>query len=109
MPFHTHRLPNGLQIIGETIPTARSVAVGFFVKAGSRDEISAEAGVSHYLEHMAFKGTPRRTAAEVNQHLPQTEQQQRRQDADQAVAAAGRQTPVLRLVDHTSCSCCGRR
>ena len=70
MPFHTHRLPNGLQLIGETIPTSRSIAVGFFVQTGARDEVrtavGTESGVSHFLEHMMFKGTPRRTALEVN-------------------------------------------
>src|SRR3954464_1626703 len=66
MPFHTHRLPNGLTLIGETIPTARSVSVGFFTLAGSRDETAGESGVSHFLEHMVFKGTPRRSALEVN-------------------------------------------
>ncbi|OWK46349.1 M16 family metallopeptidase [Fimbriiglobus ruber] len=66
MPFHTHRLLNGLQIIGETIPSARSAAVGFFVKTGSRDESADVAGVSHFLEHMLFKGTPRRSALDVN-------------------------------------------
>ncbi|HEY1190336.1 MAG TPA: pitrilysin family protein [Gemmata sp.] len=66
MPFHSHRLPNGLQIIGETSPAARSVAVGFFVKTGARDETPAEAGVSHFLEHMMFKGTARRSAEQVN-------------------------------------------
>ena len=69
MPFHTQKLSNGLELIGETLPSARSAAVGFFVKTGSRDEFSAEAGVSHYLEHMMFKGTPRRTADEVNLHF----------------------------------------
>ena len=66
MPFHTHTLPNGLQVIGETIPTARSVSVGFFIKTGARDETALEAGVSHFLEHMVFKGTARRTALDVN-------------------------------------------
>jgi len=66
MPFHTHRLPNGLQLVGETIPSARSVCVGFYVKTGSRDETPELAGVSHFLEHMAFKGTPRRSALDVN-------------------------------------------
>ncbi|AWM38934.1 Protease 3 precursor [Gemmata obscuriglobus] len=66
MPFHSYRLPNGLQIIGETSPAARSVAVGFFVKTGARDETAVEAGVSHFLEHMMFKGTARRTAEQVN-------------------------------------------
>ena len=66
MPFHTHRLPNGLQLIGESIPSARSSAVGFYVKTGARDETTAESGVSHFLEHMMFKGTPRRSALDVN-------------------------------------------
>ena len=66
MPFHTHTLPNGLQLIGETSPSARSVALGFFVRTGSRDETPEVSGVSHFLEHMMFKGTPRRTALEVN-------------------------------------------
>ena len=66
MAFHSHTLPNGLQLIGETSPSARSVAVGFFVRTGSRDETDAESGVSHFLEHMMFKGTPRRTAFDVN-------------------------------------------
>src|SRR4051794_2271570 len=66
MPFHSHVLPNGLQIIGETSPAARSVAVGFFVRTGSRDETPPESGVSHFLEHMMFKGTERRTAEQVN-------------------------------------------
>jgi predicted Zn-dependent peptidase len=66
MPFHTHRLPTGLQLIGETLPSSRSMSVGFFVRTGSRDEVAAESGVSHFLEHMVFKGTPRRTALDVN-------------------------------------------
>ena len=66
MSFHTHQFANGLQLIGETIPSARSTAIGFYVKTGSRDETADEAGVSHFLEHMAFKGTPRRTALDVN-------------------------------------------
>jgi predicted Zn-dependent peptidase len=66
MPFHTHRLPNGLQLIGETSPSARSVALGFFVRTGARDESPDVSGVSHFLEHMMFKGTPRRTALDVN-------------------------------------------
>src|SRR4051794_17129100 len=66
MPFHSHKLPNGLQIIGETSPSARSAALGFFVRTGARDETSAESGVTHFLEHMVFKGTPHRSAFDVN-------------------------------------------
>jgi predicted Zn-dependent peptidase len=66
VPFHSHRLPNGLQIIAETSPSARSMALGFFVRTGARDEVPEVSGVSHFLEHMVFKGTPRRSALDVN-------------------------------------------
>src|SRR5438045_7838762 len=66
MPFHRHVLPNGLQIIGETNPANRSVALGFFVRTGSRDETPEVSGVTHFLEHMIFKGSARRTYLDVN-------------------------------------------
>jgi predicted Zn-dependent peptidase len=66
MPFHSHKLANGLQIIGETSPSARSAALGFFVRTGARDETPEVSGVTHFLEHMVFKGTPHRTALDVN-------------------------------------------
>src|SRR5438477_7968599 len=66
MPFHRQVLANGLQVIGETSPSARSVALGFFVRTGSRDETGDISGVTHFLEHMVFKGTPRRSALDVN-------------------------------------------
>src|SRR6516225_3464365 len=53
-------------MIGETSPSARSVALGFFVRTGARDETTDVSGVTHFLEHMVFKGTPRRTALDVN-------------------------------------------
>jgi predicted Zn-dependent peptidase len=59
-------LANGLQIIGETSDSARSAAVAFFVRTGARDETPEVSGVTHFLEHMVFKGTPHRTALEVN-------------------------------------------
>src|SRR6266705_2483184 len=56
--FYTHRLPNGLQIVGQPMPDFESVAVSYFVHTGSRDEQDPKiAGVSHFLEHMVFKGT----------------------------------------------------
>ncbi len=67
MPFHHTVLPNGLTLIGESNPQARSVALGFFVKTGARDETPEVSGVTHFLEHMIFKGTPRRTALQVNE------------------------------------------
>lgn len=60
-----HRLANGLEIIGECSPSSHSAAIGFFVKTGSRDETQKEAGVSHFLEHMMFKGTAKRTSLQV--------------------------------------------
>jgi predicted Zn-dependent peptidase len=66
MTFHQHTLPNGLTILGETNPAALSVAVAFWVKTGSRDETPDVCGVSHFLEHMVFKGTARRDAFTVN-------------------------------------------
>src|SRR6516162_5531197 len=66
MPFHKQSLKNGLQIIGETNSSARSVALGFFVRTGARDETPEVSGVTHFLEHMVFKGTPHRTAFDVN-------------------------------------------
>jgi len=67
--FREQRLENGLEIIAECNPNAYSTALGFFVRAGSRDETDEIAGVSHFLEHMAFKGTPKRSAADVNREL----------------------------------------
>jgi predicted Zn-dependent peptidase len=66
MEFHHATLDNGLEVIAELNELAHSVAAGFFVKTGSRDESSELAGVSHFLEHMTFKGTPRRDAVAVN-------------------------------------------
>ncbi|MEI7836228.1 MAG: pitrilysin family protein [Planctomycetota bacterium] len=66
MEFRQTQLGNGLTIIGEVNREAASTAMGFFVQTGSRDETPDVAGVSHFLEHMMFKGTDRRSAAEVN-------------------------------------------
>ena len=66
MQFQHTQLPNGLQIVGETNPANRSVAVGFFVKTGARDETPEVSGVTHFLEHMIFKGTAKRNALAVN-------------------------------------------
>ncbi len=59
-------LDNGLTVIAECSPEAHTAAVGFFVKTGARDEPRELMGVSHFLEHMVFKGTERRTADDVN-------------------------------------------
>lgn len=60
-------LDNGVTVITETIDTVRSVALGIWFAVGSRDETPAEAGMSHFMEHMMFKGTPTKTAAEISE------------------------------------------
>src|SRR5215469_10053859 len=61
-----HTLPNGLQVLGQQMPDLESIAVCFHVRTGSRDEHDpALYGVSHFLEHMTFKGTPRRDADQI--------------------------------------------
>ena len=69
MQHHKHSLPNGLTIVGEHNPEARSLAMGFFVQTGARDESAEVSGVSHFLEHMMFKGSANRSAEEVNRHF----------------------------------------
>ena len=69
MDFRSHTLENGLEIVAECNDEAHSQGVGFFVKTGSRDETDELAGVSHFLEHMVFKGTPRRSADDVNREF----------------------------------------
>ena len=69
MNFCNHTLKNGLHLVAECNDEAHSTALGFFVEAGARDETDAVAGVSHFLEHMAFKGTPTRSADDVNRRF----------------------------------------
>jgi predicted Zn-dependent peptidase len=59
-------LPSGLRILTEAVPATRSVSFGIWVGVGSRDEAPGLSGVSHFLEHLLFKGTPRRTALEIS-------------------------------------------
>jgi len=59
-------LPSGLRIVTEEVSSVRSAAVGIWVNIGSRDEAPATAGASHFLEHLLFKGTPRRNALEIS-------------------------------------------
>ncbi len=69
MKFRQATLDNGLEIVAECNDAAHSIGVGFFVRTGARDESDEVAGVSHFLEHMAFKGTPRRSAEDVNREF----------------------------------------
>lgn len=67
--FQRETLDNGLTIIAETDPAAHTAAAGFFVRTGARDERPEVMGVSHFLEHMMFKGTARRSADDVNREF----------------------------------------
>ncbi len=69
MEFKNTTLDNGLTIIAEVNGAAASMAAGFFVRTGSRDETPNISGVSHFLEHMVFKGTARRTPMDVNREF----------------------------------------
>ncbi len=58
-------LDSGLRVVTEVVPSVRSVALGLWVRTGSRDEAPAQAGVSHFLEHLLFKGTKSHSAIEI--------------------------------------------
>jgi predicted Zn-dependent peptidase len=58
-------LDSGIRVVTEVVPSVRSVALGLWVRTGSRDETPAQAGVSHFLEHLLFKGTERYSAIEI--------------------------------------------
>lgn len=62
-------LDNGLRVVTEEIPTVKSVTIGIWVNVGSRDERRGEEGLSHFLEHMFFKGTRRRSAAQISREI----------------------------------------
>jgi predicted Zn-dependent peptidase len=67
--FQKAVLDNGLTVVGEENPSALSMACGYFVRTGARDETAEVSGVSHFLEHMLFKGTPQRSAEDVNREF----------------------------------------
>src|SRR5438876_10809509 len=58
-------LDTGERVISERVPSVRSVAIGYWIGAGSRDETDAKAGVSHFIEHLLFKGSAGYTALEI--------------------------------------------
>jgi predicted Zn-dependent peptidase len=64
-PLEQTDLPNGLRIVTETMPEARSVTLGAWVRVGGRDEPDELSGASHFLEHLLFKGTEDRSAREI--------------------------------------------
>jgi predicted Zn-dependent peptidase len=68
-PIRVTRLPSGLVVVSERMERVETVSLGAYVGAGTRHEDAAENGVSHFLEHMAFKGTERRSAAQIAEEM----------------------------------------
>src|ERR1700739_473987 len=62
-------LPNGVVVVTEKMPQVRSVSVGIWLDTGSRAESSDQNGIAHFIEHMVFKGTTKRTAEEIAQSV----------------------------------------
>ena len=62
-------LPNGLRVVGERLPYLRSVSIGAWMHVGSMMEEPSENGLSHFLEHMVFKGTEKRTARQIAEEM----------------------------------------
>jgi predicted Zn-dependent peptidase len=62
-------LPSGVRVVTEEVPSVRSVALGLWVRTGSRDEAEGQEGLSHFLEHLLFKGTERFSAIEISERF----------------------------------------
>ena len=69
MSVEVHELANGLRIAVEPMPGLRSATIGLFLSAGGRHERVEQNGIAHFLEHMAFKGTPTRTARQIAEEI----------------------------------------
>ena len=67
--FQKTTLPNGVRVITEHIPSVRSISVGAWIGAGSRDESDGESGMCHFIEHMVFKGTVKRRMHHIAQRM----------------------------------------
>jgi predicted Zn-dependent peptidase len=67
--FHKTRLDNGIRCLTEAIPTLDSTAIGIWIQTGSRDEQVTECGLSHFIEHLLFKGTERRSAFDISREI----------------------------------------
>jgi len=69
MPIARTEFGSGLRVVTERMPSVRSVSLGFWVLAGSRDEAPKISGSSHFLEHLLFKGTEHRTALDIAENF----------------------------------------
>ena len=68
-PIQLTRLPSGLTVVTERMDRVETISIGAYVASGSRNEAEVENGVSHFLEHMAFKGTTTRSAAAIAEEV----------------------------------------
>ena len=66
-PARLTTLDSGVRVVTEAMPSVRSIALGFWIRAGSRDEGVEQAGISHFLEHLLFKGTDRFSSLEIDE------------------------------------------
>src|SRR4030088_97897 len=69
MSVEVSRLPSGLVVVTDAMPHLETASLGCWVTCGSRNELPDEHGISHFLEHMAFKGTARRTARQIAEEI----------------------------------------
>jgi predicted Zn-dependent peptidase len=67
--YHIARTANGIRVVTERVPYVQSVSLGIWVDAGARDEANDTAGISHFIEHLLFKGTGRRSAQQIAEEL----------------------------------------
>lgn len=67
MDYEISHLDNGMTVITETMPSVRSITMGLWFNVGSRDEEPDQAGLTHFMEHMMFKGTPKRTSTQISE------------------------------------------
>lgn len=67
--YHKTVLKNGIRVVSEEQPNSRAVSIGIWIETGTRDEIPEQAGISHFLEHLVFKGTKSRTAFDIAKSL----------------------------------------
>ncbi len=67
--FRKTTLGNGVRVVSEAIPSVRSISVGVWIGTGSRDEADPESGISHFIEHMVFKGTEKRRTHHIAQRM----------------------------------------
>ena len=67
--FDQWTLPNGLRVVGEYLPHVRSASIGVWIKVGSMMETPLENGLSHFIEHMVFKGTQKRSARDIAEEM----------------------------------------